>query len=163
SAEELLERVRLEDPKISQATVYRTLRLLTECGLAEARNFGDGQTRYEIASDEHHDHLICTECGRIEEFEDPEIEALQEKVARAHALEMPYHRLELYRGCRERRAKEDERSSATTAPVRRRRVECVADSWCWPPRFARRPTPGVGDALYHPATDGRRCRGRSFV
>lgn len=105
SAEELLERVRLEDPKISQATVYRTLRLLTECGLAEARNFGDGQTRYEIASDEHHDHLICTECGRIEEFEDPEIEALQEKVARAHGFEMTYHKMELYGVCPECRSK----------------------------------------------------------
>lgn len=99
SAEELLERVRVEDPKISQATVYRTLRLLTECGLAEARNFGDGQTRYEIASDDHHDHLICTQCGDIVEFEDPEIEALQEKVARAHGFQMTHHKMELYGVC----------------------------------------------------------------
>lgn len=99
SAEELLERVRAEDPKISQATVYRTLRLLTECGLAEARNFGDGQTRYEIASDDHHDHLICTQCGDIVEFEDPEIEALQERVARAHGFQLTHHKMELYGIC----------------------------------------------------------------
>lgn len=100
SAEELLELVRVEDPKISQATVYRTLRLLTECGLAEPRNFGgDGQTRYEIASDDHHDHLICTQCGDIVEFEDPEIEALQERVAEAHRFQMTHHKMELYGIC----------------------------------------------------------------
>lgn len=100
SAEELLELVRAEDPKISQATVYRTLRLLTECGLAEPRNFGgDGQTRYEIASDDHHDHLICTECGGIVEFEDEEIEALQERVARAHRFQLTHHKMELYGLC----------------------------------------------------------------
>ncbi len=100
SAEELLELVRAQDPKISQATVYRTLRLLTECGLAEPRNFGgDGQTRYEIATDDHHDHLICTECGSIVEFEDPEIEALQERVARAHRFQMTHHKMELYGIC----------------------------------------------------------------
>lgn len=100
SAEELLELVRAEDPKISQATVYRTLRLLTECGLAEPRNFGgDGQTRYEIATDDHHDHLICTKCGTIVEFEDDEIEELQERVARAHGFEMTHHKMELYGIC----------------------------------------------------------------
>lgn len=100
SAEELLELVRAQDPKISQATVYRTLRLLTECGLAEPRNFGgDGQTRYEIATDDHHDHLICTECGSIVEFEDPEIEALQERVAEAHRFQMTHHKMELYGIC----------------------------------------------------------------
>lgn len=100
SAEELLELVRAEDPKVSQATVYRTLRLLTECGLAEPRNFGgDGQTRYEIATDDHHDHLICTQCGTIVEFEDEEIESLQERVARAHGFEMTHHKMELYGIC----------------------------------------------------------------
>jgi len=100
SAEELLELVRQQDPRVSQATVYRTLRLLTECGLAEARNFGgDGQTRYEIATDDHHDHLICTQCGTIVEFEDEEIEALQERVARAHGFEMTHHKMELYGIC----------------------------------------------------------------
>ena len=100
SAEELLELVRAQDPKISQATVYRTLRLLTECGLAEPRNFGgDGQTRYEIATDDPHDPLSCTECGSIVEFEDPEIEALQERVARAHRFQMTHHKMELYGIC----------------------------------------------------------------
>lgn len=99
SAEELLELVRKEDARISQATVYRTLRLLTDCGLAEARNFGDGQTRYEIATDDHHDHLICTGCGLIVEFEDEAIEALQEKIAEAHGFHMTHHKMELYGHC----------------------------------------------------------------
>lgn len=99
SAEELLELVRAEDPKISQATVYRTLRLLTDCGLAEARNFGDGQTRYEIATDDHHDHLICTSCGLIVEFEDAKIEKLQEEIAQEHGFDMTHHKMELYGHC----------------------------------------------------------------
>lgn len=99
SAEELLELVRVEDPRISQATVYRTLRLLTDCGLAEARNFGDGQTRYEIATEEHHDHIICTGCGLIVEFEDERIERLQDEIAEEHGFEMTHHKMELYGFC----------------------------------------------------------------
>ncbi|MBW2548794.1 MAG: transcriptional repressor, partial [Deltaproteobacteria bacterium] len=68
--EDLLDRVRIEEPKIGYATVYRTLKLLKECGLAFERHFGDGVSRYEVAwQDEHHDHLICIECEKIIEFE----------------------------------------------------------------------------------------------
>src|SRR5215470_6465851 len=75
--EQLLARVRTTDPKISAATVYRTMKLLTEIGLASAQRFGDGHTRYESAVNrEHHDHLICTGCGAIIEFENDKIEAL---------------------------------------------------------------------------------------
>src|SRR5512140_1793145 len=72
SIEEFLAQVRQQDPKVGYATVYRTLKLLTECGVAFERKFGDGLTRYELADEEsHHDHLICVECGKIVEFEEP--------------------------------------------------------------------------------------------
>ena len=71
--DDLLDRVRAEDPKIGQATVYRTLKLLEKAGLAEAHQFGDGHTRYEPhqGDEEHHDHLICRTCGEIIEFFNP--------------------------------------------------------------------------------------------
>lgn len=100
SIEELLAEVRRDDAKIGYATVYRTLKLLTECGVAFERKFGDGLTRYELADDEgHHDHLICTVCGEISEFEEPLIEKLQEQVAKAHGYVLQSHKLELYGVC----------------------------------------------------------------
>lgn len=108
SIDELLERVRGEDPKIGTATVYRTMKLLAQCGLASVRQFGDGHTRYEMAhvDDEHHDHLICTQCNKIVEFVNPEIEKLQERVAREHGFVVTQHKMELYgvcESCRRRR------------------------------------------------------------
>jgi len=79
--DELLAKVRRRNKKIGYATVYRTLKLLVESGLALQRQFGDGQARFEVAG-KHHDHLICDECGLILEFEDEEIEKLQERVAK---------------------------------------------------------------------------------
>ena len=100
SVEELYLRLRQQHPAIGYATVYRTLKLFAECGIAEARHFGDGQTRYESCpGDEHHDHLICVECGAIIEFEDPGIERLQQQVAKEHGFEISTHRLELYGRC----------------------------------------------------------------
>jgi Fur family ferric uptake transcriptional regulator len=100
SVEELLVRVRRDDPRVSVATVYRTVKLLTEGGLAVARQFGDGQTRYELAvGREHHDHIICTGCGAIVEFANERIEHLQKAVARRHGFEVESHRLELYGRC----------------------------------------------------------------
>ena len=102
STEELYLRLRVEHPGIGYATVHRTLKLFAECGIAEPRHFGDGQTRYESsAGEEHHDHLICTDCGAIVEFENPQIEALQETVASQHGFRIERHRLELYGRCRE--------------------------------------------------------------
>jgi len=99
STEELYLRLREQHPHIGYATVHRTLKLFAECGIAEPRHFGDGQTRYESsAREEHHDHLICTVCGAIVEFENPQIEALQESVASQHGFRIVRHRLELY-GC----------------------------------------------------------------
>ena len=99
--DELLQQVRAIDPRISQATVYRTMKLLTDCGLAEARHFLDGQTRYERSDSavQHHDHLIYTACGQIVEFVDKTIEALQERVARAHGFNVTHHKMELYGLC----------------------------------------------------------------
>jgi Fur family transcriptional regulator, ferric uptake regulator len=100
SIEELLAVVRVEDPKVGYATVYRTLKLLTECGVAFERKFGDGLTRYELADeDTHHDHLICVECGKIAEFEDPEIEVLQEAIAKKHGYVLRSHKHEMYGIC----------------------------------------------------------------
>jgi Fur family transcriptional regulator, ferric uptake regulator len=100
SIEELLAQVRAKDPRVGYATVYRTLKLLTECGVANERRFGDGLTRYELADDtSHHDHLICLECGDIIEFEEPRIEELQEKIARKYGFDLRSHKHELYGIC----------------------------------------------------------------
>lgn len=112
TVEELVARVRREDARISVATVYRTMKLLSECGLAMGRQFGDGQTRYEAAAGrEHHDHLICTGCGAIIEFANERIESLQASVARSHGFEVESHKLELYGRC--------ERCRTARAEVRR--------------------------------------------
>jgi Fur family ferric uptake transcriptional regulator len=105
-------RAREEDPRVSVATVYRTMKLLAECGLAVPRQFGDGQTRYEAATRRHadaHDHLICTACGQIVEFESERIAELQQRVARRHGFEVDRRRVELYgrcAGCRRAAKKE---------------------------------------------------------
>jgi Fur family ferric uptake transcriptional regulator len=99
SIDELLARVRKKHPKVGYATVYRTLRLLLDSGVANARSFDDGQTRYEVAG-EHHDHLICLKCGYIAEFENDEIEVLQEKMAKdLGGFKVLRHKHELYCLC----------------------------------------------------------------
>jgi Fur family ferric uptake transcriptional regulator len=100
SIEELLAKVREEDPKVGYATVYRTLKLLKESGLANERHFGDGFTRYEVAiEDDHHDHLICLDCDAVIEFENDAIEHLQEEQAQKLGFELKHHRLELFARC----------------------------------------------------------------
>lgn len=100
STEELYRLVTKKNAKIGYATVHRTLKLLKACGLAMERQFGDGYIRYERAEkSEHHDHIICTNCGEILEFEEKEIERLQEDVARRHNYAIFRHRLELYGLC----------------------------------------------------------------
>ncbi|MGH7298711.1 MAG: Fur family transcriptional regulator [Polyangiaceae bacterium] len=100
SIEELLAHVRAKDPRVGYATVYRTLKLLTECGVANERRFGDGLTRYELADDvTHHDHLICVECGDITEFEEPKIEQLQDRIAKKYGFHLRSHKHELYGLC----------------------------------------------------------------
>lgn len=94
--EELFSRVSSQDPKISIATVYRTVKLFEESGIIEKLEFKDGKTRYEDAEREHHDHLIDMKTGRIIEFVDKEIELLQEKIAERYGYNLLGHRLELY-------------------------------------------------------------------
>ena len=94
--EELFSRVSSQDPKISIATVYRTVKLFEESGIIEKLEFKDGKTRYEDAEREHHDHLIDMKTGRIIEFVDKEIELLQEKIAERYGYTLLGHRLELY-------------------------------------------------------------------
>ncbi len=111
SIEELLAQVRALDPKVGYATVYRTLKLMAESGIAYEREFGDGLTRYELADGgAHHDHLICDRCGTITEFEEPEIERLQDAVAAAHGFVLRSHKHELYGLCPSCRAAEDRRA-----------------------------------------------------
>jgi len=94
--EEVYRRASALDSKISIATVYRTMRLFEEEGIVERHDFGDGRSRYEEVSDEHHDHLINVKTGRVIEFQNAEIERLQEWIAREHGLKLVGHRLELY-------------------------------------------------------------------
>jgi Fur family transcriptional regulator, ferric uptake regulator len=102
SVEELLREVKKVNPRIGYATVYRTLHLLVESGLIEERRFGDGLARYEGRSEvEHHDHMICTECGLITEFFDPQLESLQERLAENQHFRIFRHRLELYGVCKD--------------------------------------------------------------
>ncbi len=94
--EEVHRRANELDSRISIATVYRTVRLFEEANILERHDFGDGRSRYEEVSDEHHDHLIDVQSGRVIEFQNQEIEALQEKIAKKNGMKLVGHRLELY-------------------------------------------------------------------
>ena len=94
--EELYARASDVDPKISIATVYRTVKLFEESGILEKHEFGDGRARYEPADRDHHDHLIDLHSGKVIEFFDPDIEALQEKIAAKLGYTLKGHRLELF-------------------------------------------------------------------
>ncbi|MXO85673.1 transcriptional repressor [Altererythrobacter aurantiacus] len=84
------------DPKISIATVYRTVRLFEEAGILDRHDFGDGRSRYEAAPEAHHDHLIDVETGNVIEFVDPELESLQKQIAEKLGYRLVDHRMELY-------------------------------------------------------------------
>ena len=100
SAEELYRAVTLKEPRIGLATVYRTLALLTQSGLAAELDFGEGQKRYEQnINDRHHDHMICTKCGKILEFNHPLIEKFQEEVAKEHGFTILHHKLDMFGTC----------------------------------------------------------------
>ena len=94
--EELYARASARDAAISIATVYRTVKLFEEAGILERLEFGDGRARYEDAERDHHDHLIDMQSGEVIEFVDPEIEALQEKIAEKLGYRLKGHRMELY-------------------------------------------------------------------
>jgi Fur family ferric uptake transcriptional regulator len=98
TSDDLYQAVRKEHSNIGYTTVYRTMKLLVEAGLATERHFDDGITRYEIEQ-EHHDHLVCVKCGKIQEFECEEIEERQNEVASEYGFEVLRHRHELYGHC----------------------------------------------------------------
>ena len=100
TTEELYERVKATDPSVGQATVYRTMKLLCDSGLAKEVHFGDGVARYEQKyGSKHHDHLICEACGENIEVLDDEIERLQEDLARRHGYVLTSHRMYLFGVC----------------------------------------------------------------
>ncbi len=102
TAEELYHRLQVENRGIGLVTVYRTLKLLREAGLATERRFDDAYTRFDPnPTNRPHEHLICTRCGKIQEFEDAGLHRLREKVARRLGFTVTEHKLELYGFCRE--------------------------------------------------------------
>jgi Fur family ferric uptake transcriptional regulator len=121
SIEELYTAVKKVNPRVGYATVYRTLKLLKECGLAAERHFDDGQARYEAVEGEAqpHDHIICERCGKIVEFSSQELERLQERIGRFLGFVVSRHRMELYGICAECR------EGSATRPRRERGVHRV--------------------------------------
>src|ERR687897_743085 len=109
SSEDLYRLVQKEDPTVGQTTVYRTLKILTEAGLAREVRFGDGRAHYEHNyKHAHHDHMICSSCGKIIEFFSAELEAIQDAMAAKHRFEVTQHLLRIIGVCAEcRRAKKE--------------------------------------------------------
>lgn len=99
SAEELYAEVKKVNPHVGYATIYRTLKLLKECDLLFERHFDEGQARYEVAGEHHHDHFICERCGKIMEFENDELERLQRAIAQKMGVLLTHHKMELYGLC----------------------------------------------------------------
>ena len=121
SGDDLFRLVREEDATVGQTTVYRTLRLLTEAGLAREVRFGDGRAHYEHNyKHEHHDHMICSECGTIIEFYSPELEAIQDAMAAKHKFRLTSHLLRMIGICADcRRAEQKQRQIAKKPPAPR--------------------------------------------
>jgi Fur family ferric uptake transcriptional regulator len=105
SAEELYAEVKRINPHVGYATIYRTLKLMKECALLSERHFDEGQARYEVIGEHHHDHFICESCGKIIEFEDDALERLQRNVARKLGVTLHRHKLELYGRCADCRSR----------------------------------------------------------
>jgi Fe2+/Zn2+ uptake regulation proteins len=100
TAEELYDIIKKTNPEVGVATVYRTLKILCECGLANEVKFSDNVAHYEHLFDhQHHDHLICIKCGKYTEVCDPEIEKLQQKLAQKNKFQILRHRMDLYGIC----------------------------------------------------------------
>lgn len=120
SSEDLYRLVKHEDPSVGQTTVYRTLKLLTDAGLAREVRFGDGRAHYEHNyKHQHHDHMICSQCGKIIEFFSAELEAIQDAMAAKHRFEVTQHLLRIIGICVEcRRAKKDRPKHNSSAPAR---------------------------------------------
>jgi Fur family ferric uptake transcriptional regulator len=105
SVEDIYRVVRKQDPRVGYTTVYRTMKILVDCGLARAIDLADGITRYEhLYNHEHHDHMICMQCGQSIEFYDPGIETLQDEASAQLGFKVLDHRLQIYGLCRDCRA-----------------------------------------------------------
>lgn len=116
SSEDLYWLVQKEDPTIGYTTVYRTLKLLTEAGLAREVRLGDGKTYYEHHyKHQHHDHMVCIECGKVIEFFSPEIEALQDEMAAKYGFKPTYHNLRILGLCAECQEKTQQVSTTSGA------------------------------------------------
>ena len=130
TGEDLYRLVRKRDPNVGQTTVYRTLRLLTDAGLAREVRFGDGRAHYEHQyKHQHHDHMICSECGKIIEFYSPELESIQDAMAAKHRFELTSHLLRMIGICAEcrRRAREQTPEPARAKrPIRLPRLRAAA-------------------------------------
>ncbi len=126
SSEDLYWLVQKQDPSVGHTTVYRTLKLLTEAGLAREVRFGDGKTYYEHHyNHEHHDHLICTECGKIIEFFSAEIEALQDKMAEQYGFRLTNHSLRMWGVCTECQTHDEDIHETASGAQPRVRVRTV--------------------------------------
>lgn len=126
TSEDLYRLVQNEDPSVGHTTVYRTLKLLIEAGLAREVRFGDNKTYYEHHyNHEHHDHMICTECGRVIEFFSPEIEAKQDEMAVRFGFKPTHHSLRLWGVCAECQATSVDAVAAAPGAQPRVRVRSV--------------------------------------
>jgi Fur family ferric uptake transcriptional regulator len=102
SVEDIYRTVRQQDPRVGYTTVYRTMKLLAECGLAREIDLADGITRYEhLFNHEHHDHMICMECGTSIEFLNPDIESVQDAASEQLGFKVLDHKLQIYGVCRQ--------------------------------------------------------------
>ena len=128
SGEDLYRLVREQDSNVGQTTVYRTLKLLTDAGLAREVRFGDGRAHYEHNyKHQHHDHMICSECGKIIEFFSPELEAIQDQMAAKYKFELTSHLLRMIGVCSDcrRQPRERKHQSGTAEEVRQRPVRAA--------------------------------------
>lgn len=126
SSEDLYWLVQKQDQSVGHTTVYRTLKLLTEAGLAREVRFGDGKTYYEHHYNrEHHDHMICTDCGKVIEFYSAELEALQDVMAEKYGFKLTHHSLRILGVCSDCQNKEIESQQAASGAQPRVRVKSV--------------------------------------
>lgn len=126
TSEDLYWLVQKEDSSVGHTTVYRTLKLLTEAGLAREVRFGDNKTYYEHHyNHDHHDHMICTECGKVIEFFSQDIESLQDEMADKFGFRPTHHSLRMWGVCAECQFKEDDVHTTASGAQPRVRVKTV--------------------------------------
>jgi Fur family ferric uptake transcriptional regulator len=129
TSEDLYWLVQKLDPSVGHTTVYRTLKLLTEAGLAREVRFGDNKTYYEHHfKHEHHDHMICTECGKVIEFVSPEIEILQDQMADKLGFKLSHHSLRMWGACAECQKKNSDLHAVPSGAQPKVRVRSVVGS-----------------------------------